>query len=113
MTVLTLLQAVGKDVNKGIILMLPYSQTATAILTIFFPELGPLIGVVFVAVATAENHYQFQQKSGPQKLAYAMQIAEPAIKKYVPEGTSVEMVVQGVVDLLNKHDEKGALITNG
>lgn len=110
MSLLTLLEKAGHDVNQGIKLVLPYSIVASSIIGLVFPGLGPAIGAAFIAVTMAENHFSTLPKSGPQKLAYAMTIAGPILAKYCPDGMAIESILSKIADGLNAVDETGAAI---
>jgi hypothetical protein len=110
MSLKTLLQKAGEDFVAGIKIVLPFSMAAAGIASIFFPMLGPAMNVAFIAVIEAESHFKDVPKSGPQKMAWALTIAEPLLKQYVPEGMEVESVIEQVVKILNNLDETGAVI---
>jgi hypothetical protein len=103
----TLLEKAGEDINAGIKLILPFTLAADIIISIFNPPLGAVINVALLAVTSAENHFSGLPKSGPQKLAWALIIAEPIIKDFVPDGVTAEKLVSDLAYYLNSYDETG------
>jgi hypothetical protein len=114
LALLTLLEKAGQDFNLGIKMILPYALDASSIVTLFDPPVGAVLSVIFNVVLFAENAYQVKPKSGPEKLAYAIQVLGPLAEEFAPaEGKSIEDVVNIVVAILNSRDENNQPIAGG
>jgi hypothetical protein len=107
----TVLEAIGKDFEKGLSAILPYAQTMgeTAV-SLFAPSLGPLFNSTVTVVAAAEQKYAAlgkQSGTGPSKLADVLQIAEPVIAQGLAaagkasDTAAVTNYVNSVVTVLN------------
>jgi hypothetical protein len=108
------LDAVGHDVKKGLLHILPYAlpiaeAAAEVAIASFAPELGPLFNQVMAAVVTAEQsaHAAGKSKNGPEKLANVIQLMGPLIKSGLADigkaadDPAVERYVNAVVTILN------------
>lgn len=108
---LSFLEAVGRDIRKGLHYLIPIAETAGEVaIATFAPSLGPLFNQTVNAVITAEQSFAAigQQKgTGPQKLAAVLTLMGPLIKQALADvgkpnsDTEVQEYINAVVRILN------------
>ncbi len=101
------LEAVGKDIEKGLVYVIP---VAGAGLAAFAPEFSPLFTTVSQAVITAEQNFAAigqQSGTGVSKLAAVTGVVgnliSTALKAAGKQGSTAEVqsVINGIVTMLN------------
>ena len=107
----TFLEAVGKDFQKGLTLVLPWAGGAGEVaVAAFAPSLGPMFNSTVSAVVLAEQKYaalKQQTGSGPSKLSDVVSLMGPVIAQGLADAgkandaPAVAAYVNSVVSVLN------------
>jgi hypothetical protein len=107
----SILEAIGKDFQKGVLKVLPYAAGAgEAAVAAFAPALGPMFNSTVSAVALAEQKYAAlgkQTGTGASKLADVVQLMGPVIAAGLADAgkandtAAVQGYVSSVVTILN------------
>lgn len=104
------LSTVGKDVKKGLDVILPFAEAATPFIAIANPAVGGILQTTIAVVVATEQKFTAmgqQDKSGPAKLAESVTILEPAVKQAFAQAgieidtSHVQNYINAVVALLN------------
>ena len=119
MTFTSLLQAIGKDFEKGLKWALVYAIPAEKLVAILFPSTAPAAAAVIdatslvqSAVLLVEQKYaaaSAQHGTGPEKLAEVIQLIGPVVTQLLKQagvnadGNYIQSLISAVVALLNVH----------
>lgn len=105
------LEAVGRDFENGLSVVLPFIETAgEAAIATFVPALGPLFNQTVSAVVTAEQAAAAigkQSGTGVQKAAAVVVLVGPLIEQALidagkpSDATAVQNYVNSIVAILN------------
>ncbi|ODU53850.1 MAG: hypothetical protein BGO25_05325 [Acidobacteriales bacterium 59-55] len=117
MSFLSVLEAIGKDFEKGLTWAVEYAVPVEKLVGLLFPPAAPVVGAVADAtsliqgaVLMVEQKYAAsgaQSGSGAQKLAEVMALAGTAVASLLRQGgiaangSYVESLVSAVVGVLN------------
>lgn len=111
MSFISVMDAIGHDLKKGLDFVLPWLQGAGQVAVgIFAPGLGPLFNSTVTAVALAEQKFVALGKAtgtGAQKLADVLQLMEPIIAQGLKDmgkdssTAAVTTYINAVVAILN------------
>jgi hypothetical protein len=108
--VLSFLEHVGQDVEKGFDKAAPIIQDAEPYVSLVFPGFGPLFASTANAVIGTEQKFAAigkQYGTGPSKLSSVLSVIEPvaqqllAAAKLPSDSATVTKWINGVVALLN------------
>lgn len=106
----SLLQHVGKDLEKGLSIILPLAQVAAPELAAIDPALGAVFSTTLGVVVQTEQKFAAMGKqngTGTQKFSEALSILSPIVTSQFAaagkahDADTVSKYVQAVVDFLN------------
>lgn len=107
---ISFLEAAGKDIEKGLSVVLPIAQAATPFVTAADPAIGGLFSTTVATVVSVEQKFAAMSKqsgSGTQKLGEVTQILAPVIlQTFASAGVEIDNshvsnYINAVVALLN------------
>src|SRR6185312_14033392 len=100
------LEAVGKEIEKGVAAVIPFAQAAQPFVAVANPAAGALLQVSIGVVAEVEQKFTALNKqsgTGPQKLSEALGILEPYILSVfnTKDSAVAQAYINAVVAMLN------------
>lgn len=106
MKFLTLLETIGKDIEKGLAAIMPFAKVAQPFVAAANPGAGALLQVSIGVITEVEQKFAAMNKqsgTGPQKLSEALQILEPYILSVFGSKDSAvaQNYINAVVAMLN------------